>query len=153
MDNLTPLQKTLNELHDVIPPGPFSLWPPAPGWWLLAGLVLLVLALLIWRLWRYLAPLQRRRRLLAKLPPLHHDGQDYQRLSRWLKQVARHCYPEENSGPLSGDEWLDFLYHKASDLGREPLQKLLHSALTPTPQLSPEQARQLAADWLRRQPC
>lgn len=154
MKSISPLQQTLSELHDIVAPEPFSRWPPAPGWWLLAGVVLALLAALLWWWrWRRLAPHRRRRRQLASLPPLQHDGQDYQRLSRWLKQVAEQCYPQQDIGPLTGEEWLNFLHHKAPDLAREELQQLLNSALSATPQLPAEQARSLAAEWLRRQPC
>lgn len=38
----------LDQLHPLIAPAPVSLWPPAPGWWLL----LAVLPLLGWGLWQ-----------------------------------------------------------------------------------------------------
>ncbi|OOG62086.1 hypothetical protein B0E46_13930 [Rhodanobacter sp. B04] len=43
-----PAGPSLRDIH--LPPEP-SLWPPAPGWWMLAGLSLLALLLGMW-LWR-----------------------------------------------------------------------------------------------------
>ena len=40
-----PLSDPLAELRGYHPPDPVSWWPPAPGWWLLA---LLILGLLTW---------------------------------------------------------------------------------------------------------
>ena len=37
-------------LRDIHLPAPVGWWPPAPGWWLLAGLML---AVIIWLFWRW----------------------------------------------------------------------------------------------------
>ncbi|MDX1589053.1 MAG: DUF4381 family protein [Oleiphilaceae bacterium] len=147
------LQETLNKLHDVQPPPPVSHWPPAPGWWWLGALCLLLLLGLCWWAWRRLGPRLRRRRLMASLPAPCHDGRDFTRINAWLKFAAGQCYPAAGTAPMSGEPWLSFLRDRAPGLPQEQLQALLHSALTPQPRLTPEQARELAAEWLRRQPC
>ena len=47
----------LDQLEPLIAPAPIGWWPPAPGWWLLAVLV----PLLLWGLTRLLQRLKRRR--------------------------------------------------------------------------------------------
>jgi len=100
------------QLRDIHAPLAPSLWPPAPGWWLLALLSLAVLIVIgIWgvRRWRHA---RLRRRVLAELQQLDALPQADQRLARLstlLKQVALARYPRREVAALSGPAWLDFL--------------------------------------------
>jgi hypothetical protein len=96
-------------------PDAVSWWPPAPGWWLLAGLVLLavaVAAVLFVRRWRRRAAL---RAALAELDALDAElgaldpGEYARRLSRLLRRVALARYPRHTVAGLTGDAWLQFL--------------------------------------------
>lgn len=39
-------------LKDIHLPAPVSFWPPAPGWWMLAGLLLVLALIALWLEWR-----------------------------------------------------------------------------------------------------
>ncbi|HAU18090.1 MAG TPA: DUF4381 domain-containing protein, partial [Marinobacter adhaerens] len=41
-------QDPLSQLRDIHLPETGGLWPPAPGWWVLAILLIAVLAALVW---------------------------------------------------------------------------------------------------------
>ena len=56
MDPVLPAAAELQSLRDIQEMTPPSWWPPAPGWWLV-GLILAALLFLVWR-WR--GPLGRR---------------------------------------------------------------------------------------------
>ena len=115
-----PMTDPLAELRGYHPPDPVSWWPPAPGWWLLA---LLIVGLLIWvTVWALGA--WRRRRLaraapraaldeLAALRAAHArdgDATAFARgLSRLLRRFALARYPRRAVAGLSGEDWLAFL--------------------------------------------
>lgn len=106
----------LSQLRDIHLPAPISWWPPAPGWWLLAVLVVAILFGLYF-LYRRRLRNDWRRSALAELTRLR---QQYQaqptsaqiivsELSVLLRRVAISCFPREEVAMLSGDKWLAFL--------------------------------------------
>ncbi len=102
-------------LRDIHLPEAVFWWPPAPGWWLLASLVILAI-LLLPKLYRYI-----------KLKPLNkvstiayqHIIDDYQQhqnklqlvqsLSRLLRQISMSYQGREATANLTGDEWINKL--------------------------------------------
>lgn len=104
----------LDALRDLHLPEGASAWPPAPVWWLLAGLLLL-LGLLLHRHWQRGQHIRRARRALRR----HYqrcradgDAARYVRAANArLKAVALRRHPE--AGPLHGQAWLDFLEQQA----------------------------------------
>lgn len=103
-------------LRDIHTPAAPPLWPPAPGWWVLAALVLLGVLALAWRGWRR----HRRRRAVARLfdDALRDAGTPAARIAAMsilLRRAARRRDPASQA--LDGDAWIAFL-----DRGsREPL--------------------------------
>jgi hypothetical protein len=106
----------LADLRDWHLPDPVSWWPPAPGWWLLAAVVLvaLVLAVRLRFRWRRRTSLQRAAQCeLERLGrELAADG-DRRRylaeLSRLLRRLALARHPRAQVAGLTGDDWLAFL--------------------------------------------
>lgn len=117
---------SLDQLEPLITPSPISAWPPAPGWWFLAALILTFVLLL------RLKPWERQRRqddsqpseaaidpqrqaALDELAQLNkpYGGQPanqwLQQLNGLLKRLCRNRYPEDNPHTLSGRTWLAFL--------------------------------------------
>ena len=101
----------LREIHAAPPPG---LWPPAPGWWVLAILlgVLLVLGIL-WLHRRYQARRFRNKVLLELEQITDRYRNNYAGLvgetGVWLRRVALLRYPQEEVASLTGSAWLEFL--------------------------------------------
>ncbi len=107
-------QTALN-LRDIHLPGPAAFWPPAPGWWVLA---IMVLALLTWGAvvaWRRYRILRQRRRLLATLAVIEEGlGRDRTpemlgQVTTLLRRVALMRFPRERVASLTGASWLAFL--------------------------------------------
>ncbi|WP_462320287.1 DUF4381 domain-containing protein [Halochromatium sp.] len=149
------------ELRDIHLPAEPGFWPPAPGWWLLFGL-LLALAFWLGRLgWRRYQQLRRRRGIFGELDQLQNAGLQGPALiaavSALLKRVALSRYPRTEVAALTGGAWLEFLDRTGGD-GRFTggAGKLLaQGAYAPERQLCEQDDKQqalfgIARDWLWR---
>ncbi|ORJ61631.1 hypothetical protein B5V00_05920 [Geothermobacter hydrogeniphilus] len=145
-------QLPLRDLH--LPPE-IGAWPLAPGWWLLIGLlVLLMTAALL------LARFRQRRRLrrlaLLQLETLKdlHGRELAAALSYLLRQAALcHFSPQQVAG-LSGEAWLRFLDTPFAD---HPFSTGCGRCLQDAPyrpHVDIDEARllELCRDWLKKLP-
>ena len=105
----------LQGLRDIHLPAPVSFWPPAPGWWLLALVILILVLAAIW-LWRRHRRLTYRRTALKQLQQLQqalHEGQAatpiIADLSILLRRTAISRYGRQQVAALQGAAWLEFL--------------------------------------------
>ncbi len=103
----------LAALRDIHLPEPISWWPPAPGWWLLA-VALVVLILLIWLGYRHYQRGAIKRAALDELSQIasHYREQPQpllQQLSQLLRRVALVTQPRNSVAGLSEESWLAFL--------------------------------------------
>lgn len=105
----------LAQLRDIHLPPPVAWWPPALGWWLLAGAVVLALGL-GWIIVTLRARHRLRRRTLALLTQMEREFYQSQdaiafasQVSTLLRRVAVMRFPEQHPAGLTGDAWLDFL--------------------------------------------
>jgi hypothetical protein len=97
------------ELLDILLPKNLEHGPLAIGWWLLIGLVLILLTGAA--LWAYKA-IQRRaakRQALAELSQLKTENATAAQLNQLLKRAALAYYPRERVAALSDTTWFEFL--------------------------------------------
>lgn len=118
----------LRDIHQ--PPAP-PLWPPAPGWWLLFGVVVAVVA----AAWAWHAHRRRRRRQVEALfdttvARAATPSQSVAAMSELLRRAARRHDP--GADRLQGAAWLEALGNRmppdeaaALDPAREPGRVLL----------------------------
>lgn len=143
------------DLRDIHEPGLPSLWPPAPGWWLLA-LLLLALALwggrLAWGWWRRRRLRNRVLRELASLPAADDCEQLIAGVSALLKRVALRRYPREQVAELTGAAWLGFLDQTGGcgQFAKGAGRVLEQGPYAPAPECDAPALRALARDWLAR---
>jgi len=96
------------------PPVP-EFWPPAPGWWVAAAVVISVLVTVSFLLYRQYRIRKLRQQVLAALDRLasgyqEADGPGFvSAVSTLLRQVALQCFPRTQVASLLGAEWLRFL--------------------------------------------
>jgi hypothetical protein len=109
---------SLQNLHDIAVPASVAWWPPAPGWLLVAGLLLLTSGLLGLRKWRRYRRNRYRRMALTRLRAIRQQPSSPEAaasLATLLKQTALAAWPRLEVASLSGAQWSDFLHRTGSD--------------------------------------
>jgi len=110
------VENPLVNLKDIHLPPPVSFWPPAPGWWILA--VLLISSLFIGGVWFYRQHKKRKPktealRILKDLQILYLNSQDevasLRSLSNLLRRTALTFHDKDAVASLQGSSWLEFL--------------------------------------------
>lgn len=101
----------LNNLHDIHMPPPVSWWPLAPGWWIAAGVMVVLGALAWWWMhrgapWRKqaLRELQQLETLLTTEPAAAIAG-----ASVIVRRVSLTVRDPATVAALTGEAWLGFL--------------------------------------------
>lgn len=106
-------QDPLASLRDIHLPEAIGCWPPAPGWWLLASLLLALLAYGVFRWMRHRQLNHYRRLALRHLAQLDDQSlsplQTVQQLNILLKRTLLAAPQPPEAAGLSGARWLHFL--------------------------------------------
>lgn len=106
---------SLQNLNDIVSPGPVAWWPLAPGWYVIAALLL---ALSVWaliRLNRQWSANAYRREAMRSFSAMRNGGEERAReLPELLKRTALAAWPRRQVAALSGAEWHGFLDRTAS---------------------------------------
>ena len=146
----------LRDIHAAPPP---DFWPPAPGWWVVALLALLALALLGRWLYRRYVIWRRRRFVLVALKEVRktfdQDGNAAQfaaGLSMLLRRVALARFPRATVAGLSGARWLCFLDETGGGgrFANGPGSVLLSAPYAPHTALDGKALYTLVKDWIKR---
>ena len=142
----------LDELKDIHLPASVDWWPLAPGWWVLATLILMVLALVVLKRSRSRKHRQLTQAAIVSLDQLAQDKsldntEWLKALSSLLRQIVINFHGREAGAGLVGEDWLAYLdqqgggqgfsqgvgqviasqpYQQASDYDREALLRLVH---------------------------
>jgi hypothetical protein len=102
-------------LRDIHLPEPISWWPPAPGWWLLLGLLVLS-GLVVWFIFYLRKRYALRKAALAELKGIcevYQQRKDSHELvksiSVLLRRVCISQFPRADVAALTGEAWLLFL--------------------------------------------
>lgn len=157
----------LEQLQPLILPAAPGAWPPAIGWWLLP----IVLALLIWAVWRLIKTLRQRHKKTKsiELEPLRQAALDelfrlnkpygqtanlwLQQLNGLLKRLCRVQYPNDQSHLLSGRAWLAYLDNRCPAAGLTRWMILVEGSYRPNTQMNDDAINSLelaVATWIRK---
>jgi hypothetical protein len=143
------------QLRDIHLPAEPPLWPLAPGWWLVALLLLGAMGYGLWRLRRLRQAERRREQIIAELDRLagHDCGPALvAQVSALLKRAALSRYPRTEVAALTGQTWLAFLDRTGGGGGfREgPGQVIADGAYAPSRDCDAPALLALARRWLRQ---
>ncbi|NQV68782.1 MAG: DUF4381 domain-containing protein [Pseudohongiella sp.] len=156
-------EELLAQLADIHLPGAISYWPPAPGWWILALLVLAMIVVLVGKYARYRKQKKICQYALAELQHCYDDygnsasaEADQQRLryinafNTVLRRVALVHYPQANVASLAGAAWVDFIREKGdSSLMTEEIAAALNYGRFQTQcEVDVEAMQQLGLQWI-----
>ena len=110
------VENPLVNLKDIHFPPPVSFWPPAPGWWILAVLLissLFIGGVLFYRQHKKRKPKTEALRILKDLQILYQNSKDevvsLRNLSNLLRRTALTFYDNDEVASLQGSSWLEFL--------------------------------------------
>ena len=128
---------SLDRLRDIIVAPPVPWWPPAPGWYWVLGLIVVILltalvkGLIRWQHNRYrreaLAELARQEAAFKSAELCSPAGLG---LAEILKRTAVTAFGRENIATLTGPNWFDFLDRTARGSNfREGLGPMLENAI------------------------
>lgn len=143
-------------LKDIHLPAEISAWPPAPGWWLLAVLIigLLVLAVRWWkRRQRHPVTLALRELKIIENGDQCSNADQALALSRLLRRTALSLYPREQVASLTGDAWREFLCRESMKKpgGYVEVTELQQAILMPEPQFDQAKTVRWVRRWLKAQ--
>ena len=103
-------QQTELPLADIHLPDATSIWPLAPGWWLLVTLIIIALYLISKTAWRMVQYRRQKRLALVSLNQINLDeASALSDINRIVKQVAMVYFPADKVAPLSHSRWQQFL--------------------------------------------
>jgi hypothetical protein len=114
--HVNPDPTSLDRLHDIVVPSLAPWWPPAPGWYWVLGIVLVLTFVLLLRLTLWWQHNRYRRDALAELAIHERALSDAVRCSEavsamaeLLKRAALTAFPREQVASLTGPVWFAFL--------------------------------------------
>jgi uncharacterized protein DUF4381 len=113
---VNPDSSSLDRLHDIVVPPLAPWWPPAPGWYWVLGIVLVLTFALLFRLTLWWQHNRYRRDALAELATHERALTDPVRraeavsaMAELLKRAALTAFPREQVASLTGPRWFAFL--------------------------------------------
>ncbi|MBB6461467.1 DUF4381 domain-containing protein [Flammeovirga kamogawensis] len=102
-----------NEVLDFIPPKQVDMSPSAPGWYLLGGIIILVLLIVAIRQYIHYLQNKYRRTAIHEINSVVKESASLQeqvyKINIVLKRVAITTFDRSTVAHLSGNEWINFL--------------------------------------------
>ncbi|MBL4584922.1 MAG: DUF4381 domain-containing protein [Pseudomonadales bacterium] len=151
----------LSQLKDIHLPDAPGLWPLAPGWWVLAIVVIAVVAAAVFFALRYWRNNQYRKAAALEADallqaysqnPEQASSRHIEQAMALLKRVARHRYPNESISTLNGAQCLMTLnQHCKNPVFTEAIcQQIEQSLYAPQPTVEIHSFHPMMKTWIKR---
>ena len=147
----------LAALRDIHLPADPTFWPPAPGWWLVIGLLLMIIALVSWQAWRRwlrLRPVRSAQKILTALHEQLREGAATPalaaELSTLIRRLALWRFSNSAVAGLTGPDWLRFLDRTLGDtqFSQGPGRWLLTAPYAPSSTVELSELLALTQRWI-----
>ena len=101
---------SLQNLNDILAPAPATWWPPAPGWYAVLAVALVLLTVHLFRMLKAWRKDTYRREALRELDAaLAGEGDAASQVPALLKRAALAAWPRQDVACLNGPAWHAFL--------------------------------------------
>lgn len=139
---------SLDRLHDIVLRPAVAWWPLAPGWYVLLAVILLVAALLGWRIWKRWQANAYRRAALRELQALH----DAPAIAELLRRTALAVVPRHVVAAKTGASWADWIARQSSEAMSPEVRELLTAGIygRPATDRDVDALRDFARGWIAR---
>ncbi|MAT13721.1 MAG: hypothetical protein CMJ46_00440 [Planctomyces sp.] len=139
---------SLDELHDIVLPAPIPWWPPAPGWFVLFGVLLCGLFYIVLRYWQRWRANAYRRAALRELKTSNSPAA----VSELLRRTALVVAPRQEIATQFGKHWTDWLKQTAPAVMSENVQLQLSSGpyQKATSTTNVDELKLYATAWIER---
>jgi len=138
---------SLDRLHDIVLPPAVSWWPPAPGWYVVGGILVILILVLAHRAWKHWHANAYRRAALRELDSVN----DPARIAEVLRRTALAAAPRPVIAGKTGAAWLDWLTARCPEAMPDTVREQLTVGIYRRPAADCDLAalRDYAARWIR----
>lgn len=137
---------SLDRLNDIVMPLDVSIWPLAPGWYVLMAVAVILLSLLGYRALKQWQANAYRRRALHELS----SAQTVPAIAEILRRTALAYTSREAIAAMSGCAWVDWLEQQYGEPLPDAIRTLLADGVyrSSVGRESVQVLRDFAADWI-----
>ena len=139
---------SLDRLNDIVVPPSVPWWPPAPGWYVVIAVVLLLSLFVVHRAWKAWRANSYRRAALRELASLDSSVE----IATLLKRTALAFAPRRVVAESSGRDWADWIEIRAAETMPPEIREYLASGIYAEPHepVSAESMRSYASRWISK---
>jgi hypothetical protein len=138
---------SLDRLHGIVLPPEVSWWPLAPGWYVVGGILAILILFFVHRAWKHWRADAYRRAALRELA----SAKDAATIAELLRRTALAAAPRPVIATKTGAAWLDWLNSQCREIMPGTVREQLTVGVYRRPAADCEVAelREYAARWIR----